>query len=82
MLVLIWIQTVCKSYQQTTKDSKERVKSVRIQIRTDIMSVPCSVRPDLGPNCLPRLSAEKKSLLASFIYEHFGPRLGLTNCWA
>ena len=58
MSVLIWIQTACKGYQQTTKDSKERVKRVWIQIRT-VMSVRLSVGPDLGPNCLPRLSAEK-----------------------
>ena len=45
MLVLIWIQTVCKCYQQTNS--------------LDPHQDQCSVSSDLDPNCLQRLSADK-----------------------
>ena len=48
---LIWVQTVCKSYQQMTK-------------------VEQNVQPDLGPNCLQKLSADDK------IGQNIGPDLG------
>ena len=79
MSVLIWIQTVCKGYQQTTKvaDSKERVKRVWIQIRTNVMTARLSVGPDLGPNCLPRLSAEKKVASSKFYLQTFWTQIRL-----
>ena len=45
MLVLIWIQTVCKGYQQTNSFDPHQDQ--------------CSVGSDLDPNCLQRLSADK-----------------------
>ena len=41
---LIWVQSVCKSYQQTILVEKE----LRIRF----------IGPDLGLNCLPKLSAD------------------------
>ena len=45
MSVLIWIQTVCKGYQQTNGFDPHQDQ--------------CSVGSDLDPNCLQRLSADK-----------------------
>ena len=75
--VLIWVQTVCKGYQQRTKVTagKERVW---IQLRTEVywlfkinlsktlhvtdcQTAWIQIRPDLGPNSLQRLSTENKS---------------------
>ena len=55
---LIWVETICKGYQQTTKvvASKESgIKSFQCWIMFH------SVGPDLGPNYLQRLSADDKS---------------------
>ena len=52
MLGLIWVQTVCKGYQQPILVGKE----LNIQFNQQRF-----VGPDLGPNCLQRLSAEGTS---------------------
>ena len=60
--ILIWVQTVCKGYQQMIIVAT----SFRVSYNLDQDQDQHSVHPDLGPNCLKgRLSAEnKKSLLA------------------
>ena len=63
---LIWVQTVCKGYQQTTKVvvSKERVKKPNDYFRKNRVSnsldpdqAQLIVWPNPSPNCLQRLSA-------------------------
>ena len=44
-LVLIWVQTVCKSYQKMTKEaSKERVKPLKRQEKNASENVVCGSR--------------------------------------
>ena len=62
MLVLIWVQTVCKSYQQTSKDSKTTFRNtIRVSNSLDPYQDRHSGGPDLGPNRLQKLSADAKS---------------------
>ena len=55
MSVLIWVQTVCKKLYQEHYQSIKQLRS-----RPGPM---LHVGPDLGPNCLQRLSADDKSPL-------------------
>ena len=67
---LIWVRTVCKGYQQTTKviTSKERVKKLksiseknRVSNSLDPDQAQLIVWPNPSPNCLQRLSANDTS---------------------
>ena len=58
--VLIWIQTVCKGYQQASGfDPHQDQLSVGSKSGFDPHQDQCSVGSDLDPNCLQRLSADK-----------------------
>ena len=59
MLVLIWVQTVCKDYKQMTvffflkiNSSKNYLgNTIRVSNRLDPDQDQQNVGPDLGPNC-------------------------------
>ena len=66
---MIWVQTVCKCYQQTTLAGKELKARERcifwfvflLRSLEHLDQARCFVWPDLGPNCLQRLSADDTS---------------------
>ena len=70
MTVLIWVQTVCIDYQLTAKvfmlssawsaDYFSKLTFIKKNL-SGTLSECQTVVPDLGPNCLHRLSADDKS---------------------